>query len=89
MKDLTIERLAGNHAAAIALAARMSGVPAYIVMPNNAPQLKKNAVKGYGANIIFCEPTLQARESTLEQVVKDTGAHFVHAYNDYRKVNEL
>eukprot|EP00475_Leptophrys_vorax_P005582 TRINITY_DN13369_c0_g1_i1.p1 TRINITY_DN13369_c0_g1~~TRINITY_DN13369_c0_g1_i1.p1 ORF type:complete len:353 (+),score=78.10 TRINITY_DN13369_c0_g1_i1:49-1059(+) len=76
----------GNHAAAIALAAKMRGVPAYIVMPNNAPQLKKDAVKGYGAEIIFCEPTLQARESTLEKVVQETGAHFVHAYDDYRVI---
>jgi threonine dehydratase len=76
----------GNHAAAIALAAKMRGVPAYIVMPNNAPQLKKDAVKGYGAEIIFCEPTLQARETTLENVVKETGAHFVHAYDDYRVI---
>jgi threonine dehydratase len=74
----------GNHAAAIALAAKMRNVPAYIVMPNNAPKLKINAVRDYGAEIIFCEPTLAARESTLDQVVKETGAHFVHAYDDYR-----
>lgn len=64
----------------------MRGVPACIVMPNNAPQLQKTAVKGYGAEIVFCEPTLEARETTLEEVVQRTGAHFVHAYDDYRVI---
>jgi threonine dehydratase len=73
----------GNHAAALALAAAMRGVPAYIVMPSNAPQVKKTAVAGYGARITYCEPTLQARESTLESVVKETGATFVHPYNNF------
>jgi threonine dehydratase len=72
----------GNHAAALALAAAMRGVPAYIVMPSNAPQVKKTAVAGYGARITYCEPTLQARESTLEAVVKETGATFIHPYNN-------
>jgi threonine dehydratase len=58
----------GNHAAALALAARNRGIPAYIVMPNNAPQVKKDAVAGYGGQITFCEPTLQARESTMEEI---------------------
>jgi threonine dehydratase len=57
----------GNHAAALALAARMRGIAAHIVMPSNSPEIKKKAVAGYGANITFCEPTLQARESTLSQ----------------------
>lgn len=74
----------GNHAQAVALAARIKGVPAYIVMPRNAPEVKKAAVKGYGAEVIFCEPTLEARESTLAEVVKRTGAHIVHPYDDYR-----
>jgi threonine dehydratase len=76
----------GNHAAALALAARMRGIPAYIVMPNNAPSVKKNAVAGYGGLITFCEPTLQARESTLEQIRLDTGATVVHPYNDERVI---
>ncbi|MBK8420489.1 pyridoxal-phosphate dependent enzyme [Candidatus Villigracilis saccharophilus] len=76
----------GNHAAALALAARMRGIPAYIVMPNNAPSVKKNAVAGYGGLITFCEPTLQARESTLEQIRHDTGATVVHPYNDERVI---
>ncbi|MEA3225979.1 MAG: pyridoxal-phosphate dependent enzyme [Planctomycetota bacterium] len=74
----------GNHAAALALAARTRGVRAYVVMPQNAPQVKKDAVAGYGAEITFCTPTLQAREQTLAKVVEQTGAAVVHPYNDYR-----
>ncbi len=76
----------GNHAQALALAARMRGIPAYIVMPNNAPSVKKNAVAGYGGQITFCEPTLQARESTLERIRSETGANIVHPYNDERVI---
>ena len=76
----------GNHAAALALAARMRGIPAYIVMPNNAPSVKKNAVAGYGGLITFCEPTLEARESTLDRIRRDTGATVIHPYNDERVI---
>lgn len=76
----------GNHAQALALAARLRGIPAYIVMPNNAPQVKKNAVAGYGGRITFCEPTLEARESTLERIRLDTGAVVVHPYNNERVI---
>jgi threonine dehydratase len=76
----------GNHAQALALAARMRGIPAYIVMPNNAPSVKKSAVAGYGGQITFCEPTLEARESTLERIRRDTGANVVHPYNDERVI---
>jgi threonine dehydratase len=76
----------GNHAAALALAARMRGIPAYIVMPSNAPQVKKDAVAGYGGLITFCEPTLEARESTLDRIRLDTGASVVHPYNDERVI---
>ncbi len=76
----------GNHAAALALAARMRGIPAYIVMPSNAPQVKKDAVAGYGGQITFCEPTLEARESTLDRIRLDTGASVVHPYNDERVI---
>jgi threonine dehydratase len=72
----------GNHAQALALAARLAGVPAYIVMPKTAPKVKVAAVKEYGAEVIFCEPTLQARESKLEEVVARTGATFIHPYNN-------
>ncbi len=76
----------GNHAQALALAARLRGIPAYIVMPDNAPQVKKDAVAGYGGQITFCEPTLQARESTLERIRLDTGATAIHPYNDERVI---
>ena len=76
----------GNHAQALALAARMRGIPAYIVMPNNAPSVKKNAVAGYGGQITFCKPTLEARESTLDRIRLDTGANVVHSYNDKRVI---
>jgi len=73
----------GNHAAALSLAARMLNIPAYIVMPRTAPEIKKKAVAGYGAKIYFCEPTLDAREKTLEEAVKETGAAFIHPYDNY------
>jgi threonine dehydratase len=76
----------GNHAAALALAAKMREIPAYIVMPNNAPAVKKAAVAGYGGIITFCEPTLEARESTLAKIEKETGANVVHPYNDGRVI---
>lgn len=74
----------GNHAAALALAARLRGVPAYVVMPDTAPQVKKEAVAGYGARITFCAPTLKAREAGLAQIVAETGAAFIPPYNDER-----
>lgn len=74
----------GNHAQALALAAKMKGIPAFVVMPENAPKVKVAAVKAYGAEITFCEPTLHARESTLKALVKKNGAHVVHPYNDIR-----
>ena len=77
----------GNHAQALALAAKMRDSKAYIVMPSNAPKIKKEAVLEYGAKVIECEPTLQARESTLNKVIEDTDAHFVHPYNDYRIIS--
>lgn len=76
----------GNHGAALALAARLRGVPARIVMPANAPQSKKAAVAGYGGTIVYCEPTQEARESTLETVVHDTGAAFVHPYDNAKVI---
>ena len=71
----------GNFAQALALAAQSLGVKAYIVMPSNAPEVKKSAVKAYGGNIIECEPTLDARESRTAQIEKDTGATFLHPSN--------
>lgn len=74
----------GNHGAALAMAAARRGIPAHIVMPANAPAVKKAAVAGYGAFVIECEPTLAAREETLSRVVEETGAHPVHPYDDPR-----
>src|SRR5688572_17562439 len=76
----------GNHAQALALAAKMRGIPAYIVMPNNAPQVKKDAVAGYGGQITFCEPTLEARESNLERIKNETGASVIHPYNNEKVI---
>jgi threonine dehydratase len=76
----------GNHAQALALAARMRGIPAYIVMPDNAPLVKKSAVGAYGGRITFCKPTLEARETTLEQIRLETGANVIHPYNDERVI---
>lgn len=73
----------GNHAQAIARAAKILGVPAYIVMPINAPEIKKKGVLGYGGKIFECEPTLQARESTLADVIAKTGATEIHPFNNY------
>jgi threonine dehydratase len=74
----------GNHAAALARAARLRGIPAYIVMPSNSPQAKQAAVRRYGGDIVLCEPTLAARESTARQVMERTGAVFIHPYDDLR-----
>ncbi|MBI1733237.1 MAG: pyridoxal-phosphate dependent enzyme [Gammaproteobacteria bacterium] len=74
----------GNHGAALALAARLMGVKAHVVMPANAPQVKKQAVAGYGAEITWCEPALDSREKHLDSVVKRTGAAIIHPYNDDR-----
>lgn len=71
----------GNHAQAVALASRMNGYNATIVMPENAPKVKVNAVKGYGAAIIFCENTTEAREAAAQQVIDETGATFIHPFN--------
>jgi threonine dehydratase len=76
----------GNHAAALALAAKMRGIAAHIVMPSNSPEIKKKAVAGYGANITFCEPTLQAREDTLAKIVIETGATEIHPYNNFNVI---
>jgi len=72
----------GNHGAALALAGKLRGIPVRVVMPENAPGIKKKAVMGYGAKITFCESTLPARESTLKKIVDETGCKVIHPYND-------
>lgn len=76
----------GNHAQAIAYAAKALGVKAFIVMPSNSPAVKVNAVKGYGAEITFCEPNQAARESTVQKIISETGAAFIHPYDDDRVI---
>jgi threonine dehydratase len=71
----------GNHAAALAYAAKLRGIPAYVVMPDTAPGIKKRAVASYGAEIIFCSADLASRESTVSEVISRTGATFIHPYN--------
>lgn len=71
----------GNHAAALALAAHNRGISAFIVMPKDAPAIKIEHVKKFGGRITFCEPTLQAREETLNEVIEQTGATFIPPYN--------
>ncbi len=72
----------GNHAQALALAAALRGIEAHIVMPETSPRVKVAAVRGYGGRIVFCRPTQEDRERTLAEVVSQTGAAFVHPYND-------
>jgi len=72
----------GNHAAALARAARQRGIPAWIVMPSNAPAVKKAAVLAYGGQISECEPTLAARESTAQELLRRTGAQMIHPYDN-------
>jgi threonine dehydratase len=76
----------GNHAQAIAFAAREMGTKAFIVMPDNSPKVKVDAVKGYGAEIFFCEPNQQAREKLLQEIVDRTGAEFIHPYNNHEVI---
>ena len=73
----------GNHAAAVSLAARRKGIEAQIVMPKNAPEIKKKAVQSYGGIITFCEPTLASRETTMKEVMERTGVVFIPPYNHF------
>ncbi|MEO0065746.1 MAG: hypothetical protein RI983_1072 [Bacteroidota bacterium] len=92
--NLTPEQLAkglathssGNHAQAISFAAKTLDTKAYIVMPSNSPSVKVNAVKGYGAEVIFCEPNQAAREAALQKIVDEMGAEFIHPYDDERVI---
>ncbi|MEX0780452.1 MAG: pyridoxal-phosphate dependent enzyme [Balneolales bacterium] len=74
----------GNHAQALAYAAHSRKIKATIVMPENAPAVKKNAVAGYGGDIRFCEATPQARQAACDKVMQETGAVFIPSYNDLR-----
>ncbi|GAB2770539.1 pyridoxal-phosphate dependent enzyme [Rhabdobacter roseus] len=76
----------GNHAQAIAYAARQVGAKAYIVMPDNSPRVKIEAVRQYGADIAFCVNTPEARQEAVDRLVEQTGATFIHPFNDYRVI---
>jgi threonine dehydratase len=76
----------GNHAAALAFAARRRGIPAWIVMPSNAPRAKRAAVEAYGGRITECEPTLAARETTANAILASTGARLIHPYNNFHVI---
>lgn len=76
----------GNHALSLSYAAGRRGIPCHVVMPRTAPQAKKDAVKGYGGIITECEPSTTSREATFAKVQAETGAEFVHPYNDPRVI---
>lgn len=76
----------GNHAQAVALTAHLHQMKAYIVMPETAPVIKKNATIGYGAEVTMCAPTLESRQSTLDKIVKKTGASFIPPFDDYNVI---
>jgi threonine dehydratase len=74
----------GNHAAAVARAAKMRGIPAYVVMPHTVPKAKQDSVKRYGARVELCEPNIAAREAGVARIIAETGAQLIHPFNDYR-----
>ncbi len=73
----------GNHAAALSLTAKKRGIKAYVAMPRTAPEMKKRIVAGYGAEIRFCEPTVESREETCRNIIEETGATLIPSYNDF------
>jgi threonine dehydratase len=76
----------GNHGLSLSYAAGRRGITATVVMPRTAPEAKKDAVRGYGGRVVECEPSTSAREATFAEVVAETGADFIHPYNDPRVI---
>mgnify|MGYP001217220715 CR=1 FL=1 len=76
----------GNHGTCLSYAAGRRGIPCTVVMPRTAPQAKKDAVRGYGGRVVECEPSTSSREAVFAEVVAETGAEFVHPYNDHRVI---
>lgn len=76
----------GNHGTCLSYAAGRRGIPCTVVMPRTAPQAKKDAVRGYGGRVVECEPSTSSREKVFAEVVGETGAEFVHPYNDHRVI---
>lgn len=85
-KKGVVTHSSGNHAQAVALAAQLQGISADIVMPKTAPQIKVKGVKTYGGNISFCEPTIQARKVTADQIIAEKGAIFIPPFNDLQVI---
>ena len=87
LDDVTAQRgvathSSGNHGAAVARAAKLRGIPAHIVMPSNSAKVKIRAVEGYGARVVFCEPTEEARDATCADVISRTGATLIHSFEN-------
>jgi len=76
----------GNHGLSLSYAAGRRGIPVTVVTPRTAPEAKKDAMKGYGARVVECEPSTSSREAIFAEVVAETGADFVHPYNDPRVI---
>ncbi len=76
----------GNHGTCLSYAAGRRGIPCTVVMPRTAPQAKKDAVRGYGGRVVECEPSTSSREAVFAEVLAETGAEFVHPYNDPRVI---
>ncbi|MFY7788605.1 MAG: pyridoxal-phosphate dependent enzyme [Thermoflexibacteraceae bacterium] len=83
IKNGVATQSSGNHGQALARIAQLLGIPAYIVMPNNSARPKIQSVEAYQGKVIFCEPTIQAREAAVEKVLQETGAYYIPPYNDY------
>lgn len=81
-----VTQSSGNHGAAIALACRLRGIPAHVVVPHDAPQVKLAAIRAYGARVVPCAPTIAARDAAMAQVLEQTGGEAVHPYNDARVI---
>ena len=81
-----ITHSSGNHGAALAWASGLRGLPCTVVMPKNSPQAKIDAVVDYGAKLVFCEPNMRARESTVTNLKNQSGAHLVHPYDEYKVI---
>lgn len=79
-----ITHSSGNHGAALACAARKQGLSATIVMPKTAPQTKQENVARYNGHIVFCEPTMESRQSTVNRIIEETGAVLIHPFDDFR-----
>lgn len=83
---ITSYKISGNYAAALSLAAKLRGIPGYIIIPKNAPKCKVENVKRYGGRVIWSESNLRSREDTATKVLQETGAVLLHPYNDGRTI---